>query len=179
MTTLQFLKKVRKGLTNPKNFDGTTGSAERPHCLIGEWEFQNRKNLTTFRRWDILTQRDQDNYTDVRVTHKTVLSILDRAIKHYAKFLLLLLLLSSFSYAYEQRENDNDVLLAGSMAQMAQERRAYEDRLDRQMEEQQRQFESNQADSERKEVLKEMQRHNRCMECRSKGPDAVCLVACE
>lgn len=85
MTIVQFLKRVRKGITPEKNFCGANGMSERPHCLMGEWDLQALKMKNYPYRDCYLSNYDIELYCSTKITHSQALSILDRAIKREEK----------------------------------------------------------------------------------------------
>lgn len=85
MTRLQMLTAVRRGLTNPKNFNPLNPRIDRPHCVIGEIRRVNKNPLL----WDTadwhFTFIEMAQLMRASITHPQALSILDAAIKREKK----------------------------------------------------------------------------------------------
>lgn len=86
MTPLQALKKVRRGLTNPENFDAHSPAEHRPHCTIGEWEMVTRGELGDLFHTGFFFRAERKAMLGFsNFTHRRALQILDRAIKRQEK----------------------------------------------------------------------------------------------
>lgn len=97
------------------------------------------------------------------------------------KLLIVLFLSITATVSYANGHDDyaeNNELLAASMIRGQMQQQANGDWIERQMQERKRQYEANESYFQNQETLKEMKRHNRCMECKAGGPDAVCISAC-